>query len=356
MLNNLLNSRLNDDRGAVAVMSALLMVALLGVAAFAVDMGIAYASKRELSVTADAAALAGAQAAGIQLQTLYPSGTSCTNAVAGQLLSSATGAASDVYDEQRPQNSAAASVTVACDGPDAIDVRVVAEATHDTVFGVVLGVDQLNPGSQSTARISGSRAYSGLRPFAVCDDNLVRGDQTQTQRSQYAKKDLVSCGPLPPGNWGLVDFDGGGNSNADLADWTRYGYNGPVTVPNPALPGDPGIDTSAPVKSALDSIVGDVVLLPVAQAWNPGSGNNATFNMPSLTAVKICGYQDGTKSPVKGDCWSDALAAEAPVQEAGVLQLQWQWRPWSASYLPGGSAGDCSLSNPNCIPAVRLYR
>ena len=90
MTKQLFSSGLHDDDGAVAVIVAILAVVLFGMAAFAVDMGIAYASKRELSVTSDAAALAGAQAAGTKLQELYPTGTSCDAAVATNLTSAAT--------------------------------------------------------------------------------------------------------------------------------------------------------------------------------------------------------------------------------------------------------------------------
>src|SRR5438876_282683 len=33
-----------------------------------------------------------------------------------------------------------------------------------------------------------------------------------------------------PGNWGFVDLDGGANSNQDLVNWLRYGYDGAVGV------------------------------------------------------------------------------------------------------------------------------
>ena len=48
----------SDDRGAVAVMTAIMLVALLGIAALAVDAGALYAEKRELQNVADSSALA----------------------------------------------------------------------------------------------------------------------------------------------------------------------------------------------------------------------------------------------------------------------------------------------------------
>ena len=54
----------SSDDGAVLVWVALMSVWLIGFAALAVDLGYAYAVQRQLSFTADASALAGAQEAG----------------------------------------------------------------------------------------------------------------------------------------------------------------------------------------------------------------------------------------------------------------------------------------------------
>ena len=49
------------ERGQVLAVVAVALVALLGVAAFAIDVGYAYYAKRQLQSATDAAALAGAQ-------------------------------------------------------------------------------------------------------------------------------------------------------------------------------------------------------------------------------------------------------------------------------------------------------
>ncbi len=56
-----------DERGAIAIMFALLSVILLIVSAFAVDLGNAYAHKRERQKDTDHATLAGAGIAGANL-------------------------------------------------------------------------------------------------------------------------------------------------------------------------------------------------------------------------------------------------------------------------------------------------
>src|SRR4029078_6358494 len=49
------------ERGQILAVVALALVALLGVAAFSIDVGYAYYAKRQLQSATDAAALAGAQ-------------------------------------------------------------------------------------------------------------------------------------------------------------------------------------------------------------------------------------------------------------------------------------------------------
>ena len=57
MLKNILCSQ----RGAVLLLAAVVLPAMLGFGALAIDIGMLYKSKTELSAAADAAGLAGAQ-------------------------------------------------------------------------------------------------------------------------------------------------------------------------------------------------------------------------------------------------------------------------------------------------------
>ncbi len=65
MFNKVLTSRLNDQRGAAAVMVAIVMMALLGMTALALDVGHASVARNQLQNASDAAALAGARALGV---------------------------------------------------------------------------------------------------------------------------------------------------------------------------------------------------------------------------------------------------------------------------------------------------
>lgn len=60
-MNNLRNAATRQQRGAVAVLTALCIVALVGILGFAMDLGMLYVRKTELQNAADAGALGGAR-------------------------------------------------------------------------------------------------------------------------------------------------------------------------------------------------------------------------------------------------------------------------------------------------------
>jgi Flp pilus assembly protein TadG len=62
MSRNMLSIRLKDKRGTVTVMVALLLIMLIGFAAFAIDVGYMMVRRNELQNIADTAALAAAAA------------------------------------------------------------------------------------------------------------------------------------------------------------------------------------------------------------------------------------------------------------------------------------------------------
>jgi len=371
-----LHNRAAGDSGAVAILVALLLIVLIGFGALAVDMGYAYAVKRQQSVSVDAAALAGAQAVGIEYRDLYPTGgDGCTPTTKSQVDAAAQAAATDNYAKNDPQGDwDDPIVDVACEGED-FTVTVAGSSTLQTLLGGVLGQTELRPGAQATAIVSGTPAYSGLRPYAICIDDIDAAlsyldttQQTTTQQTEFAfggngnnsNSEAVTCGDNPPGNWGLVDFDGGANGTPSLGDWTENGYGGPVTIPDLAMPGDPGANFNAnKVRDALDSIVGDTVLLPIASVWNDGGGNNASFNATGVLSAEICGFwisPNKTPSSGQGRCWDQGLLDSTDTQNLDMV-LQWRYVSHSTSFQGNGSATDgCSLTDPECVPAIRLWR
>jgi hypothetical protein len=299
------------DEGAVAVLAALLMTLILVLAAFAVDIANAYANARQLSVAADAAALSAAAEVG----KAYPAGQPCSAATLASI--DATGIARAEADRVNTKNSKrgtpepVGSVTVTCAASfNAIDVRITNDRAVKTALAGIIGIDELTPNSYAVARFQRMPTGGGLRPWAICDD-VVRAAEANRNRTYWTGLDnqgLGVCNTQASGNWGGVDFDGGNNAAGDLADWTMNGYPGPVDIPDPLLPADPGVSNSSALTAAFTAIVGQVVLLPSVTGFNPGGGNNASFDAVGVATVEICGIYYGNNVYNTGSsCWRDPM-------------------------------------------------
>lgn len=376
------------DEGAVLVWIGLLITVIIGFGALAVDFGSAYAVKRSLSVTADSAALAGAQEAGLRYKD-FGCGSSLTSA--------AVSAAQANYAVNAPPGGpsalSAADVTVNCSN-QAVTVRVNTSATLDTFLGQAVGFTSMSPGATATAEVFGAQQQGGLRPFTIClADALVSLDllthQSIYQNHNASGEPAYSCTTFSPtaapGNWGLAHF-GLGGSTPTLRCLILHGY-GPdcggsatgIDLGSPQTPEDPEQAVASPgntgntfnINDQLDTLVGEVILLPVGDRW-AGPGNNATYQGLGGLPVKLCGWvmpkPNGTidDSNTGGGCWSSSLYSQAearmklknsdPLALKDVsLVLQWQLvDEWVTSYLGQSTSDRCRLNQATCIATVRL--
>ena len=272
-------SRRGDERGAVAVMIAIVLVLLMSMAAFALDTGNGWQTRRGLITATDAAALAAAE-------TYAENGNGC----------------SGVPSTFVALNAADASVT-ACTfrdlGTGAGAVTVGAETPVHFTFAGIMGFDDRVVHSTTTAAYGQPLGIKGLRPFGLC--NMSTGYQDWltwrandnpnpfTVTINYGKNAPGDCGANVPGNWGVLDFNGGANSNNDTKDWVENGYPETVTAPSP-IPGDPGAFSNS-LSSALDTLVdGDAFSLPVFKSAS-GNGNNASFDVIGFVSVVLVAYK-----------------------------------------------------------------
>jgi Flp pilus assembly protein TadG len=236
------------EEGAILVWMALMMVVLLGIGALAVDLGYAYAVKRQLSSTADSAALAGAQEAGMKFRDPLVQG--CGPAL-DSLVEDAVKAN---YSANAPQGGLDdPAVEIDCFGPDnvtpasglnaaSVVVRVDTESSLDTFLGRVLGASTLEPAATATARVFGSQTQTGLRPFLVCLDDAQEakkpanaGDLFQSFYAQPKSGPKDTGGTEYSGTWGTNDELRIGNNPLAVNDpvWVTIPDDSTV-VPKPA--------------------------------------------------------------------------------------------------------------------------
>ncbi len=192
------------EKGAAMVLVMLAMYALCGAAAFTIDLGNGWQTRRSLITGTDAAALAAAQ-------TYANGGNGCTS-VAASYLTMNSPAAALTGCTRSGVGSAGGLVTVTASEP------------VDAYFGPVIGFNDWTVTSATSALYGPITSPTGLRPFGLClagsaalQGFLASPTVTTTITINYTKDHPNDCGPggSLPGNWGTIDFNGGANSNSD---------------------------------------------------------------------------------------------------------------------------------------------
>lgn len=268
------------ERGVTIAIVSVGLVALLGAAAFTIDLGNVWQNRRNLINSTDAAALAAAKDYAEQ------TGDGCTN-----------GTASSYVADNHDSATMTACTAVIHDGTSGF-VTVEAESYADYFFGPALGLNGTDIFSSTSAKWEQPSTATGLRPMGLCGDfldtltpTIVPGNGV-VYRIPYGKDDQPdACGPeeTVPGNWGMIDFDGGANSNNDIKDWVLNGYQGPVPL-NQWYEGDTG-SFSPSIASELTAIMAlDYFGLPIFSTAID-NGGNAQFYLVNFAAVKLIDFQ-----------------------------------------------------------------
>jgi hypothetical protein len=298
------------------------MTALLVMAAFATDIANAYANARQLSVAADAASLSAAAKVGETYASAFPNAAcdpaNLTTMNADQVAQTEADRV-NTANNKTGTSEPVGPVSVTCANSNkSIEVSIANDRVVKTGLAGIIGIGSIKPNSYAVARYQKSSVGGGLRPWAVCDSVVTAArahpDTTYwTALGSWNAKtgDAGICGSSAPGNWGSVDFDGGGNPAGDLASWTLNGYPGSVTIPDPAIPADPGVSNSSGLVTAFQYLVGKVVLFPSVNSIS-GTGSNATFVANGVATLKICGiyyanntYNIDQATGLQSDCWQD---------------------------------------------------
>jgi len=177
-------ARLRGERGVVAVIVALFMIVLMGVAALAIDLGFTYLQERRLQAAVDFALLAGAQK--------LPDSSSATsdaqsflNANWKQNGNSANPSVDSLttckFDSANPQQCDSSSA--ACDASGPCQIHLKATAQVPTSFGKIFGLSTISVSAQGNACggcDSSTQKFDVVvvldRSFSMCLDSTGRYD------------------------------------------------------------------------------------------------------------------------------------------------------------------------------------
>jgi hypothetical protein len=276
-------NRRRDERGAVVVIVAIVAILLFGAAAYAIDAGNLWQTRRQMVTAADAAALgaAGEYAVGDD---------GCAGAGPALLGANRDDATLEVCQ------------------PSTADTRhgyvtVKGNTTVSYAFAGVFGLQTKTVDATTTAEWGIPSAAVGLRPIALCITatpqleewlNLPTGPSgpsAEPIRITLSNAHPDSCkddeGNVA-GNWGLA-FGSGNNANADTVEWLYDGYPDEVEV-GADIHANPGA-FSGGIQSAMRSLRdnGTWFGLPVFDRA-VGNGNNARYHVVAFVWVQLVDF------------------------------------------------------------------
>jgi hypothetical protein len=268
-------SRFSEQKGQALVLSALFLTVMLGMAAVAVDVGSWYHADRQAQATADAAALAAAQA--------LPYETTTAEALATEYASKNDGGLKTV----------AFGSTGAGASNDTVTVEV--ERTAPGFFSQVLGVASVTVAAKASARAGGMDKARWAAPIVVDEkhEKLVCGlacfgpDNPTELRYLHLKSDGTSDGS---GSFGFINLEQSatnGVGTSTLGDWIANGYDDFMDLGSyNTSTGNPF--SSSHVSGALQARVGDELLFPIFRKIT-GTGSTARFEIVGWVAFHLTG-------------------------------------------------------------------
>ncbi len=258
----------NSDKGSISVLFAVAVLPMLAMAAVVADLGMVHAKRQELQTGVEAAAIASAAK-------LARGTSACVG-----------------YDSVIIANvDSTSSLTTLCTTSMTAAHNVVtvnAEASTALAFSQLIGRSEASIMSTASVKVGPARSAIGLRPIAICaehpalQDWISSGMTSTAAYTIFVESDGSTCGGDVPGNWSMIDFDGGSNSNSELQDRIVNGYQSEIVLPV-TLNGDPGIPTPS---IDIDALIGSTITIPVFRdARSNGSGSE--YDLDGFATVEI---------------------------------------------------------------------
>lgn len=375
--------RPRDEQGAVALMAAALATILCLLAAFTVDLGVAYTSKRKLQTATDSGALA---AAAVYKGQTRP----CTQLITDSGLKTLAQQAADKWAAQNRVGMTGSAVQLSCSGKS-LTVTYQASGSTPAYFARLIGTEQITTTTIAAATIGAEDHNVGnMRPWGICSEvtgqvgrvvfvPMFGGSTTQDDDGSVCGTDT------PPGGWWVAQCNGESNANGatELAVLNgcdpSVGYQAVSTsaLPTPVTPqallaallaGCPqgtqtatclGSDPGNNFHNASDewqTLVGTTFTMPVfcvrptcsSMAFT-AQGNNATYAIEQMATVELCGFELMPSGPSTGWPTTGPCATSNPqnyqasdVTSGGGLFLV-------IKKLTGGPGGDYQLDEYDAL-------
>lgn len=309
--------RVDGDKGAVAVIVAVLAIVLFGFATLVIDVGAIYYERRQLQNGADAGALAVAQACAggacgtfaadadtfadrnaIDSAARIPAGGVCGTVSAG--LPACTdppagltglGYVRVTTRTQQPNGSSllppvlariidpnydgkdvAASSTVIWGVPDAVQAQLAITFSVCEYDKLTLGPDNDGDGQADDNDGDGhpDRVFA-TAPYTAAMEHVVYF---------HGSTSAGECGAGPSG----ADFPGG-------FGWLTGNNQCAATIDDGWAPGDTGASATNACKAALNALLGKTILIPVFDGLNGLNGSNGQYHIIGYYGFVLTGWR-----------------------------------------------------------------
>ena len=304
--------RLLSETGQAVVASTIFLTALLGVAAFVLDVGSWYRADRDTQLAADSAALAGAQALP------YDPGQAAALAVT-------------YADENRgglaPGGIAFGSKLVA---NDTISVALTRAAPG--FFARVFSIDSVTVGAKATARAGNISQARWVAPIVVNEKHpkLIGGGCPcfgQATELDYYHIKMNGSQTDGAGSFGFINLiQGSGNpGTSDLGQWIQKGFDAYMPIGTyDARTGNPF--SSSHIKDSLDARIGTEILFPVYRKI-VGTGSNAQYQIIGwvgfhLTGINVQGSNEKLFGYFTQVIWDGIQSETSGEPDYGVRSIE----------------------------------
>ena len=242
------------------VLTVFFTIALLGLAVLVLDLGSWFRAHRNLQATADAAALAGAQA--------LPTDTGQANALATQ------------YASKNQPDLAGMTVDFSSQISSNDTIKVHVQKPAEGLFSKLFGIDSVDEGASATARVAGMKSALYVAPIVVNKLHPMLAGPGCPCFGPTNETTIPVGSTGAPGAFGLVNLAGGSNGTSGasvLADWIEHGFDKYLDIGS--YFSDPGVKfNSNQIQDAMQERLGTEMLFPVYDTLT-GQGSNASYHV-----------------------------------------------------------------------------
>jgi len=284
--------------GQILVLTPFLVLAVAAMLALTVDVGRVVVEKTQVQNACDAAALAGARV--LLDERIDGRNEKVCRQAATQAAEALYRANSQDANWTIEFGSGTGAFSLASEGEEATLVRVSGAREEDApggrlpmFFAGLLGVKTATVSASAVAQVaSGIRGVlCNLAPFGVPVERVpgVGGSITFYPGDPSTYKEGKGDDMVVPGNWGLLNLDGGDLSTKEMIDWIE---NGTGSLVVPAGEDYIWIDGTSGFRAALNKTIRDKIgdpIIIVVYDKVVGTGATAAFRCVGFLSVTITG-------------------------------------------------------------------